>query len=66
MSEERRKCTAKHKGENVEGYFECYGFEQKFNESNDSYPVSVAIIEKFDGQVITVPPPSVKFQNPVT
>jgi hypothetical protein len=66
MPEERRKCTAIYEEENVEGYFECYGFEQKFNESNDSYSVSVAIIEKFDGQVITVPPSSVRFQNPVT
>ena len=66
MSEERRKCTALYDGEYVEGYFECYGNEQAFNESNDSYPVLVAIIEKFDGQVITVPPSSVKFQNSVT
>jgi hypothetical protein len=66
MPEERRRCTATYDGETFEEYFECYGNEQKFNESNDSYAVLVAIIEKLDGQVITVPPRDVKFVHPET
>ena len=61
MSALRRKCIVTFDGEQFEGRFEALGQEQRFTESNDSYPVTVAIIEKLDGQVVTVPPAAVRF-----
>jgi len=63
MSDERRKCEVNlgYGREKTKAYFEMYGSTQKFNESNDSYPVTIAIIEDLDGKVHTVEPHQIKF-----
>lgn len=63
MSNERRKCEVNlgYGKEKTEAFFEMYGNTQKFNESNDSYPVTIAIVEDLNGKVHQVEPSKIKF-----
>ncbi len=65
MSDERRECVVNlgYGREQTKAYFEMYGSKQKFNDSNDSYPITVAIIEDLDGNVHSVEPHLIKFVN---
>lgn len=62
MSEEkRRKCIVNYYGDSVEGYFESYGNIKHMDEGNNPYTSRMAIVEKTDGQVITIEPSAIKF-----
>lgn len=61
MINQKRKCSTFYDGERIECFFDMYGTIQAFNDSNDSFPITVAIIEKYDGTVITVCPNKIKF-----
>lgn len=62
MSIERRKCLIKKEyGQPTEGYFEMYGNTAFCDDSGNQFPVTVAIIEKTDGEVIKVNPSLVTF-----
>ena len=56
MINQKRKCSIFYDGKRIECFFEMYGTIQEFNESGDSFPITVAILEKSDGTVITVCP----------
>ncbi|CAH1531489.1 conserved hypothetical protein [Vibrio owensii] len=63
MSQGRRKCLVKRNDfdKPTEAYFEMYGSEVFYDESNNSFPVTVAIVETIDGKVLKVNPSTIKF-----
>lgn len=61
MSEERRKCIINYYDTPEKGFFIRYGDIEYTNEENRPYTACKAIIEKLDGQVITVNPGAVQF-----
>ncbi|EIV8469739.1 hypothetical protein OC523_007745 [Vibrio vulnificus] len=63
MGNERRKCLVKMNSydDPEEGYFEQYGTQEKFDDANQPYTITVAIVELSSGRVVMVEPTQVKF-----
>ncbi|EHD2281283.1 hypothetical protein JRK33_002207 [Vibrio cholerae] len=63
MGNERRKCLVyinSYDGPK-EGYFEQYGTQERFNDANQPYTITVAIVELSSGSVVMVEPTKVEF-----
>ncbi|WP_305840052.1 hypothetical protein [Photobacterium leiognathi] len=65
MSTERRICLVKLNSydQPSKGYFQMYGQEARWDEANNPYVVTVAIVELLDGRVVSVEPTRIKFTD---
>ncbi|UKA05759.1 hypothetical protein IHC92_11505 [Photobacterium damselae subsp. damselae] len=45
----------------TEGYFEMFGQQERRNECNNPYIVTVAFVELLDGKVVSVEPTALQF-----
>ncbi|HIF9163651.1 TPA: hypothetical protein ACX6PM_000539 [Photobacterium damselae] len=63
MLETRRKCLVRLNSYTppTEGYFEMFGQQERRNECNNPYVVTVAFVELLDGKVVSVEPTALQF-----
>lgn len=60
MADERR-CTVKIHDRIVEATFELWGTSVAYDNGNNPFPVTVAIVQYDDGQIAEVEPTSIRF-----
>ncbi|EIV8497388.1 hypothetical protein M2G36_22145 [Vibrio vulnificus] len=65
MSDQRRKCLVKLNSydQPSQGYFETFGNQERRDEANNPYVITVAIVELDDGRVVSVEPTNIKYIN---
>lgn len=65
MLEERRKCLVKLNSYEPpsEGYFQMFGQQERRDDGNNAYVITVAIVELLNGRVVSVEPTALKYIN---
>lgn len=63
MSTTRPCHYSSHDGEKVKGTFHGWGNRIASDESNNVFPVKIAVIEREDGRVVEIPPGDMTFTD---